>query len=156
MAIKSTDIKDGTIEVISRVDSSVKCDSEKYDEYLKNLDESLLEMDESDKPTRFVLRKVLPYGLAKKVQNAQVRYEKGEAQFQMSFIMEDVRCSLVDVKNPEDLPDEEKIKFEKDPEGGASEALITKLLSAGIVTDLFHAKQNFLNRNQHKADSKKS
>lgn len=142
MAIKLAQIADGKIEVISRLDDSLVFNQESYDKYLTNLDESLLTFNENSKPTRFVMRKVLPYKMAQKVQNKQVRFEKGEAQLQMAFMAEEVRCSLIDIKNPDHLPESEKILFERGDDGGASDDLIAKLMAAGIAQDLYLAKKN--------------
>ncbi len=128
-----------------------------YTDYLQSLDESKLSFVEGKNPTKFIMRRVLPYKLAQKVQNKQIRMEKGEAQFSISFMAEEVRCSLTGVKNPDGMPEEDKIKFEKSKDDdGASDDLIAKLISAGIVTDLYVARQNIMQTNKSKADLKKS
>jgi hypothetical protein len=155
MAIKLAQISDGKIEVISRIDDSLKYEQKTYEKYLETLDESLLEFVDDAKPTRFVLRKVLPYKMAQKVQNKQVRFEKGEAQFQMAFMAEEVRCSLIDIKNHDGIPANEQIKFDRGDDGGASDELIAKLMAAGIAQDLYIAKKNF-NETKNDASLKKS
>ncbi len=143
MAIKVSQIADGKIEVISRLDDSIlNVSTETYEKYLQTLDESILTFVENSMPTRFVLRKVLPYKMAQKVQNKQVKFEKGEAQFQMSFMAEEVRCSLIDIKNHPDLPQDQQIRFERADDGGASDDLIARLMAAGIAQDLYIAKKN--------------
>jgi hypothetical protein len=142
MALKLSQISDGKIEVISRLDDSLVFNQESYDKYLTTLDESLLTFVEDPKPTRFIMRKVLPYKMAQKVQNKQVKFEKGEAQFQMAFMAEEVRCSLIDIKNHESIPPDAQIKFERADDGGASDDLIAKLIAAGIAQDLYLAKKN--------------
>jgi hypothetical protein len=92
-------------------------------------------------PTRFVMRKVLPFSLAKKVQNDQVTTRDGKMEVQLGFISEEVRASLVDIKNPEDVPQDQWIKFEKDKDGGASEKLMELLMAARIVDELYSARQ---------------
>jgi hypothetical protein len=164
MGLTLSQISDGFIDVIAKIDGAIiKDDSayengfdETYADYLKDLDESKLKFVDGDEPTRFVMRKVLPYKMAQKVQNKQLRFEKGEAQFQMSFMAEEVRCALCDVKNPDNIPEDQKIKFSKHNEdNGASDDFIAKLIAAGIVSDLFVARQNVM-QNKGKADLKKS
>ena len=144
MALKLSTIADGTLEVISRIDSAIspKMDADKFNEYLRTLDESVLEFVEGEKPTRFVLRKVLPWGLAQKVQNKQAKLEKGEVQFQLGYQNEEVRCALIGIKNPDTLAEDEHIKYERGSDGGASEELMSKLIAAGIANDLWIARSN--------------
>jgi hypothetical protein len=148
MGIKLSQIADGKIEVISRLDDSLVFDQVAYEKYLQTLDESLLTFVADPKPTRFILRKVLPYKMAQKVQNKQVKFEKGEAQFQMSFMAEEVRCSLIDIKNHENMPQDQKICFERGDDGGASDDLIAKLMAVGIAQDLYIAKKNVTEQKQ--------
>jgi hypothetical protein len=156
MGVKLSQISDGSIEVIARIDDSLEYNEDDYQEYLKTLDESKLKFVEGKSPTKFIMRKVLPYKLAQKVQNKQMRLEKGEAQFSLSFMAEEVRCSLTGVKNPDYLPDDEKIKFEKSrDDDGASDGLIEKLIACGIASDLYVARQTFMHGNKG-ADLKKS
>ena len=51
--------REEVIKVISRKDGSIRCEEEVYEEYLKSLDESLLDLDPDSQPTRFVLKKIL-------------------------------------------------------------------------------------------------
>lgn len=147
MAILLSKISDGTIEVIARIDSALKdISDENYSEYLKTLDESLLSFNDGEQPTRFVLRKVLPYGIAQKIKNQQMRMEKGEMQVQMGFINEEVRAALVDIKNPPGIPEDQQIKFKRASDGSASEELIAILDAAGIVSDLFAARKNVMEK----------
>jgi len=148
MAIKLSTISDGTIEVIARIDNALPQDltSEEYDNYLESLDESLLRIGDEDKPTRFVMRKILPWALAQKAANQRADIEKGEVKIKLSFMAVEVKYALVDIKNPEDLPEEDKIKFERSSEGGASETLMEKLMAAGIVDNLFSARQHAITK----------
>jgi len=130
-----------TFEVIISIDSALDVSSEEWDRYRETLDESHLKFKEGMQPTRFVMRKVLPFSLAKKVQNDQVTTRDGKMEVQLGFISEEVRASLVDIKNPEDVPQDQWIKFEKDKDGGASEKLMELLMAARIVDELYSARQ---------------
>jgi hypothetical protein len=130
-----------TFEVIISIDSALDVSSDDWEKYRETLDESHLKFKEGMQPTRFVMRKVLPFSLAKKVQNDQVTTRDGKMEVQLGFISEEVRASLVDIKNPEDVPQDQWIKFEKDKDGGASEKLMELLMAARIVDELYSARQ---------------
>lgn len=132
--------RDETIEVISRVDSAINANAEQYEQYLKTLDETFLPKVEGEEPTRFVLRKILPFKLSQKVKNQQLSIKDGEAQFQFASITEEVRCALIGIKNPPGLPEDQHIEFTKAGDGGASESLIESLDAAGIIMDLYAAR----------------
>jgi len=132
----------GTIEVITRKDSAVShCTEEQYDSYLEDLDEEKLELTE-EQPTRFVLRKVLPYEATQEILSQQVKVEKGKTQLNIGYILEEVRRSLVDIKNPEGIPDTDKILFKRDSDGAANKELVNALHNAGLAMDLWRARQN--------------
>lgn len=139
MAISLPSI-DETIEVISRVDSAISTTPEQYEDYLKTLDESLLQRVDGQEPTRFVLRKVLPTRAVKKLKSDQIGFEEGKPTFRFGSILDDVRYSLIDVKNPPSVPQEQQVSFTKDTDGYASENLIAVLDAAGIIMDLYTAK----------------
>jgi hypothetical protein len=144
MGIKLSQISDGTIEVISRIDDAIVFNEEAYGRYLETLDESNLTFVEGKQPTKFVMRKVLPYKLSQKVQNKQLSFDGKQPQLSLTFMAEEVRCSLITIKNPDYLADEDKIKFEKSKDDeGASDDLIAKLISCGIAQDLYVARQVF-------------
>lgn len=121
-----------TIEVIDFSDSAVSCDQEAYTEYLKSLDETILQLKEGEVPSRFVMRKDLIYGAKMAVKSHQVKLIAGKPEFQFGSILEEVRLSLVDVKVP-------GYKMPKETDGTASKALIANLDAAGIVQNLYVA-----------------
>jgi hypothetical protein len=125
------------VEVICSKDESVTCDADSFQEYLKTLDESLLGLNPDIQPTRFVMKKTLPYAATKKIKNEQIGYKDGEMELRLGFIIEEVRTALVDIKNPGS-----GLEFKKDGDGGASKSLIEKLEAAGIVQELYTARQS--------------
>jgi hypothetical protein len=154
MAISLSHVTSENIKIICKQDSALAFPDEDYQEYLDNrLDESKLRFKEGDAPTRFILRTVLPFELAKAVKNAQTKMQGGELRVQMSFTDEDVRCSLVDIENPQHVPKDQWIKFEKAGDGGASEKLMSVLMASGISMDLYSAKQAYISK---ASDLKKS
>jgi hypothetical protein len=133
---------DGVIKVISSKDQSVCCDEDVYAEYQKTLNEDLLKMD--GEPTRFVLKKGLNYREQQVVKDAQVKMDGKKLQITLSYMMEEVRIALIDIENPENLPEDQKIKYKKTEDGKTDRELIAMLESAGIVTELFAARQGSL------------
>lgn len=142
MAIKLPTTKD-TIKVIPSADACVHPDSD-YAGYLKTLDESLLKPADGAtwNPTRFVLRKVLPYNLSRKVQDAQMGMEDREMQVRMGYILEEVRCSLIGVEDDPATPEADRLEFKRDGDGGADREFMALLNAAGIVMDLWTARNN--------------
>ena len=140
MALK-LELISGTISVVSRLDDAISCTEEDYNEYLLDLDEGHLNIKEGQKPTYFVLTKNLKFDAQQKVKNQQISYKGGQVDLQLGFIMEEVRQALVDIKNPDDIPDNQKVLFKRDSDGAASKELIASLGDA-IVNDLFSARRN--------------
>ena len=138
MALKLPSLHD-TFKVVLRIDSAVQADAEAYQRYLETLDEGHLLL--SEEPTRFVMRKVLPNRLFKKVQNEQFEMVDGKMQVQLAFTSEEVRCSLIGVENPPHVPADERLEFKAESDGGASENLMASLNAAGVVMDLYRARQ---------------
>ena len=159
------DSKDAKVKVIVSKDLSLVSEEtedykpdEAYQSYLKDLDESKLRFVDNSEPTRFVMKKILPYKLAMKVKNHQVAVEAGKVKFQSSYMNEEVRCSLCDIEQPE-VPDHLKdrlIPWKQDGAGGASESVMEFLEAAGVVTDLFTARNNAINNLDESLLKKKS
>ena len=131
-----------TFDVILSIDSALDCSEEDFKAYQENLDESFLRFKEGCQPTRFVMQKVLPFGLAKKIQNEQVTVNsEGKPVVGLGFIFEEVKASLVGIKNPPDVVPGQEIVFEKDKDGTASIALMELLASANLIQELYSARQ---------------
>jgi hypothetical protein len=161
MALKLVQLE-STFAVILKFDSALDYEDEKerdeaYDKYLESgLDESLLKFKDGDAPTKFVMRKTLPWGLAKKIEDEKVMMSKGEMQIKMSFMAEEVRCSLVDILNPPHVPEDEQIKYVRHSDGGASEKILEKLMALGVVPHLFSAKKAVTEKFNNISSLKKS
>ena len=127
MAIKINSALD-IFKVISRQDEALPEDlsEEEFELYQSTLDETLLRL--KGEPTRFVMRRTLPYGAQQEITNQQVKVGRdGKPQVNFGFMLEEVRCSLIDIENPADIPQEEKVEFKRDGDGFASKELIAKL-----------------------------
>ena len=136
-----------TIKVVCRLDDAIPKDISDADFqlYQESLDESFLNLKAV--PTRFVLRLNLPYAAQKTVTSEQIGVTAdGKAEVRLGFMLEDVRCSLVDIENPPTVPEEDKLLYAKEGDGFASKELISRLHGAGIVTELFAARQAAVGR----------
>ena len=140
MAFTLSGVK-ATIEVVVSKDSCVKCSNDEYQEYLKELDESLLKLEGC--PTRFVLRKRLDYKANQILLRSQGYLEGKNFKVDLSVIMEQVRLHLTDIINPPDLPADQHIEFKKDSDGYASKELISSLQNSGVLTELRVALESF-------------
>lgn len=146
-----------TIEVITFIDDSLdQVSRETYDEYLKDLDESRLTLISGKEPTRFVFKKHLSYSHAQAIKNQQVKMSKdGNFDIQMAFTMEDVRLSLVDIKNPSYLADDQKINFKADGAGGLAKDVMENLISLGVIDDFYRAISNARDKSKGNVELKK-
>lgn len=125
-----------TVSVIVSKDSSLKGMVENaYEEYLKDLDEGKLQME--GEPTRFIMKKTLPYRDTKRVMNSQVTIgEDNKPKVNISFIMDEVRCALVKMEGPGSA----NFKLEKD--GYASMDIVNALYNRGVLMDLYNGRRN--------------
>ena len=137
----SIESADTTIKVVVSKDNAVHCTDDEYEKYTETLDESLLNL-EGD-PTRFVLKKNLSYEASQKVMDAQASFVKGKVQMNMSYVLEEVRASWIGVENPPDLAKEQCINWKRDNDGLANKQLVAGLQNAGVLMDLYKARQAF-------------
>jgi len=144
MAIKLAGTND-QIKVILKDDSAVGPKAD-YAQYLETLDEAFLDLQEGQHPTRFVMRKVLPYDMAIKIEDSQMTIKNlgdGEPELQInpSYMLEELRCALVAVEQHESIPPESRLKFGTDAKGCATQEFIASLHAAGYATTLSQARK---------------
>jgi len=128
-----------TLDVICSKDESVTCDKDAYAEYLKTLDELHLKLNPDIAPTRFSMKKTLSYDEQRKIKNNQLGYKDGDMQIRLSYIVDEVRYRMVDIKGPG-----KGFEFKKDSDGYVSKSIVEKLDSYGIVKELHDAVQTAL------------
>jgi hypothetical protein len=134
--------RDEIIKVISRKDGSVRCEEEFYDEYLKCLDESLLDLDPDVEPTRFVMKKILSHVDDIAVKNETVKVDmKGNPNIQLGFMQKAVQVALLRIEQPDSLSEDQKIKY-KMISNKIDEETISWLDQVGVLKDLYSAKEN--------------
>ncbi len=146
MALKLGSVAD-VFKMVSRHDDAISEDitDEEFELYQATLDESHLRL--SAEPTRFVIRRTLPFAAQQEVTNQQVKVGRdGKPQVNFGFMLEEVRCALIGIENPSTMAEEDKLEFKKDADGYASKELIAKLNAAGVVSEIYSAKQT-----KHKA-----
>lgn len=124
-------------------DDALDMTREEYQEYLKNCDNSQLKLLEGKTPTFFVIRKVLPSRLAKKIENEQVSFVGGNPQPNLGNLMiETVRASICGVENPPDVAEDQKISFKAESDGGCPDQLMQALIAMRAHHDIFAAISN--------------
>lgn len=142
MALRLPSLTD-TFKVVlkSPIESAVTCNDDEYQKYLDSLDESYLRL--AGEPTRFVMRKVLPAIAQAEVTNSQFEMQDGEMKIKLGFIQKEVQASIVDIENPADMPVSDRIEFKRQPGllGGLHDDIFAQLGAAGVVMDLYRAKQ---------------
>ena len=138
--------KEEKISVVASCDSAVRCDEEAYEEYQKSLDERHLNLD--GEPTRFVLKKYLTWGEQDQVDDLKTKVEGKKVKVNMSFMAEDVRLSLVDIENPPEVDEINRLVIEKDKWGKPTKEFVGLLRDMKIVNDLYSARNE-----SHKADA---
>jgi hypothetical protein len=141
-------LTDGDIEVILRIDSALDIsdkgqDDDEYDDYLNSgLDESKLKFKAGEEPTRFVMRRNITLKHATRIENAKVKYEAGgEVSVQLGFIIEEVRAALKGVKNPSSVPADKQLVLKFTGDGLVDDRQMAGLISAGVVQNLYAARQ---------------
>lgn len=126
---------DKTVSIIVSKDSSIKgVADEVYEKYLESLDESLLPIQ--GEPSRFIMKRTLPYRDTKKVMNSQVSFIDGQPNVNISFIMDEVRCALVGMEGPG------AEGFKKDKDGYASMDVVNALYNSGVLMDLYNGRKS--------------
>ncbi len=143
------------IDVALRIDDALDMTHEEYDEYLKDPCSDKLKLKPGMTPTLFRMRKVLPYRLTNKVEAAKLSGHGQDVRASLGFVLEEFRCSLIDVINPPDVPEDQRIVYKAHGDGGASEELVTQLKAIGAVEDLYQARENVLDRRKTELDKKK-
>lgn len=148
------------ISVVASVDTALdQMDEGAYDRYIETLDESHLKFKIEDgkpvEPTRFRLRKVLPWKLAQKIEDMKLGMSNGEAVPRMAWMGEEVRVSLIGIDNPPGTPKDQELELKKHGDGGALPDFVAKLMAAGIVNDLWRARQSLGKADTGEVDKKK-
>lgn len=154
-------LSDGEIKVILRVDSALDItdkgeDDDEYDDYINaGLDESKLKLKDGQEATRFVMKRSIPLKHATRIESAKLKYgADGEVNVQLGFIIEEIRACLKGVENPPSVPKDKQIALKFTGDGLVEERMMAGLVAAGVVQNLYAARQSALKAAQ--GDLKKS
>jgi hypothetical protein len=137
------------IEVPLRADDALDMTSDEFSAYLESLDPELLKVKPGKFPILFKMRKTLPYHLYLKLENMKmdmVKKKEGdtitnEMVPKMAWIAEEVRFSLVDIINPPNAAEDERVEFKRDSDGICSPEIMSELIARGAYMDLWSARQ---------------
>jgi hypothetical protein len=149
------------VEVALRVDEALDMKDKEYEDYLKTCDFEALKLKPGMTPVLFKLRRILPYHLHLQVENMKmdlVKKKEGdkitnEMVPKMAFICEEVRFSIVDIINPPNAAEDQKIEFKRDSDGLCAPEIMSELMSMNVHMDLYQARQNMVKKAE--APSKK-
>lgn len=140
-----------TIEVVTFVDECLDMTREDYDLYLEDVENKDLLAFKEGKTyvdcTRFVLKKVLSFDNQQNIMGRQMKMsfnaqtKKSEMTSDISYILEEARISIADINSPDQI---DAIRFKKDSDGYLNKSICAALQSAGILMDLYNARQNSL------------
>lgn len=133
----------GDLKVILQIDDSLdQVSEEEYEAYIASLDESCLRFKDGQKPTYFVMKKVLKYEMSGDIKNKQIKFNKGQVDITPGTSMnEEVRVSLIDIEHPEGS-DPGELVFRKEKDGYASKELIALLDAYNQLTPLYNARKS--------------
>lgn len=144
--LKAASDPGAVIEVVCKFDSCLDMDEAEYADYIAaGADANLLKLKPGKELvdcTLFVLKKNLDWSGHERLMKKQFEIDPVTKQPtpNPAFVMSDIQNALVDIKNPEDA--EFKILFKSDRPGLAAREIVSGLHNAGILLDLFTARQN--------------
>jgi hypothetical protein len=151
-------LEHGDLEVIIGIDSALDVTPEEYQEYLQTLDESLLKFKEGEEPSRFVMKRHVPEKHALKIEDKKlsVKTDGDSVALGMSYLHLEVAATLKDIKYPDYVPEEKRIKLKFTGDGLVQSHIIEQFHSANIIKNLATGRQNYLKKFANPADVKKS
>lgn len=137
---------DAVIRVISRLDTGLNTTDpefdQKYNEYLKNLDESILPIKDQNVITRFIMSTTPSYNEAQSMIAMQFKLKDGPKSIDPNYLLEQVRNSLIRIENGPNVSQEDRIIWKADSDGKTDKNLIAQLHTVGAIFDLFTARIN--------------
>lgn len=135
----------GNIEVILFQDSAVTCTRDEYNDYLQSFErddgpsEEILKLTDRKKATKFVLRRTLPFDRKQALRSKNIRVKQNDIELDANYSSDLIRAALVDIVNPDDVPDTKAIRFKRDKDGLVSSELVNALDDAKVLPDLIAA-----------------
>ena len=126
------------LKIIAFQDPSVRCSRESYEKYLDTLDEAILNLDSAAAPTRFILKRSLDVSEIQEVKKSMADVEGNKMKVNLGYMMVEIKYALVGIEDAG-----EGLAYQVDTEkGGTSDQLIALLEEAGVLSDLYRARQS--------------
>jgi hypothetical protein len=127
---------EGTLEVVSFIDPSVKSSRDEYNEYLKTLDRNMLLLE--GEPTLFILKKFLTQAETSALRDTMISFDQNKnVNVKLSVQTEEIRRALVDIRTS----GANGLAWAKDSgDRWTDKDLIAKLEQLGVVGDLTAAR----------------
>lgn len=154
-AIKSIPLT--AIELVSKNDDALDLEKSDWEQYQKTGDLNHLKFVEGKVPTYFICNFDFKRSEAESVKNSMIggKDDNGDAKVALgSWSFRIAQLALKDIKNPEDLPEDEKILYKKDRQGYAHENVILQLERMGVVNEIFSLYSALVLSNEVKANAK--
>lgn len=137
------------IEVILYKDTLVTCTRDDYDDYLKSFsekngphEEHLKLSGDRTETTRFIMRRSIPFDKKQTLRSKNIKVRDRDVEFDINYSVDLVRAALIDIVNPEGIPDTKALRAKRDKDGLVSADLINQLDEAGVLNDLVAAYTN--------------
>ena len=134
------------LEVVTKFDSCIDMTVDEYSDYINSgANQELLKLKKGktiEDCTRFILKKNLDWSGQEAIMQKQFKLDPVTKQpiLNPAFVMHEVQRSLADIKQPDDAAF--KFKYKQDQPGMASRKIVEALHNAGILMELFQARQS--------------
>jgi len=157
MAIRAIPKKSiNAVEIIVEADDALDLENSDYEEYRKTGDITHLKFIPDAQPTVFLCNFTLKGREAEYIKNSMIggKDEDGTPKVALgSWQHRVVKYCLKDIRQPETLTVEDRIKFKKDKDGYVHEDTIADLEQLGITSEIF-AVYSILVLGSHKTAAK--
>lgn len=140
MGIKVNRLPLNAVEIISENDDSLDLEKCNWDEYKKSFDRGHLVFIPGKQPTVFLCNFSLKGKESASIKNNLIggADDEGKPKIALgSWSHRVVKLVLKDIKNPDDIPEDQRIVFKKDDLGYAHDDVLTLLEQAGVLTEIF-------------------
>ena len=148
MAIRINESKRlNALEIISQQDDALDIDNCDFEEYAKTGDQKHLQFKPGKQPTIFLCNFELKGREYEWVKNSMLggKDEDGSPKVALgSWSQRVVKYTLKDIKNPPDIPENERLVYKSDSGKYANDDTIAKLENLGIVNEIFGMYSNLV------------
>ena len=143
MAIRNSQLKRlNQVYVICSIDDAVDWDKSNKKEYLKTFDEKHLVLITGKEPTRFLCNFELDAKSNSAIEDAMVAGVDSHGRMRPglgSYSLEIVRRVLKDIKNPDSVSADDRLKFALNGDGTVSDDTLDRLSHLGVISEISSA-----------------